>query len=91
MNEPTRYVAFEEINELQKTIMVFVDGWVRREKTPVPHKEILVEMGKQGVSAPTIVNALNALLYKGYIRRGVVGTGPLNRTCYVQLRNVRNL
>ena len=91
MSDPTRYVAFEEVNELQKTIMTFVDEWVRREKIPVPKSKVFEAMRKLKIPAPTIESALTALLYKGYIRRGVVGLGPMNRTCYVQLRNVRNL
>lgn len=85
----TIYV-FDEINELQTNIMVFVDNWVRTKKTPVPHKEILNTMKLQGTKEPTTWNAISVLLRKGYLRRGVVGIGPLNQTCYVQLRNVRS-
>lgn len=66
--------------------MLFVDRWVREKKTPVPHREIIGEMKKQKVHDFTTVNAINALLRKGYIRRACTIS---NKTFYVQLRNVR--
>lgn len=70
--------------------MLFVDSWVRKEKIPVPRKEIMKEFaGKKsdGKNPPiTIEGAINALLRKGYIRRGYTGT---NQTTFVQLRNIR--
>ena len=72
-----------DINKLQQKIMQFVGKWVEEEETPVPHKEILIEMERQGVKSYTTVNALHALLEKGYIRKAVVSS---NRTFYVQLR-----
>jgi len=87
--EKTKYDVFDEINELQTNIMTFVDHWVREKKTPVPHREILIAMKSQGIGEPTTWNAIRTLLGKGYLRRGVVGTGPMNQTCYVLLRTVR--
>lgn len=72
-----------EINKLQENIMYFIDDWVHKEKTPVPHKQIINNI--KGVAPPTIIKALNCLLKKGYIRRSVVMT---SRTSYVQLRRV---
>lgn len=86
----TKYSPFEEINELQKTIMLFIEKWVREENTPVPRKEIMKAFtgSKKDHKNPaiTIEGAINALLRKGYIRRAYSGT---NKTYYVQLRNVR--
>jgi len=85
----TQYSPFEEINELQKNIMVFIDRWVREVKKPVPRQEIMkafTDIKKEDHHpAITIEGALNALLRKGYIRRAYSGS---NKTFYVQLRNV---
>lgn len=82
----TFYSEFDDINELQRDIMVFIDSWVHDKKTPVPHKEILREMACRAVHTFTTANALVVLLRKGYIRRAYSGS---NKTFYVQLRNVR--
>jgi hypothetical protein len=82
----TIYTSLEEINELQKKIMVFIDQWVRTEKTPVPHRMIIVEMHNQKVPDITTAGAITALLRKGYIRRACTIS---NKTYYVQLRSVR--
>jgi len=85
----TKYSPFEEINIIQKEIMVFIDNWVRTEKVPVPRKEIMKAFaGKksEGRHPPiTVEGAVNALLRKGYIRRGYTGT---NKSTYVQLRTI---
>ena len=79
------YINLYEVNELQTKIMEFIDKWVHEEKTPVPQKEIIIEMKRQGVKDFTAVNAINSLLKKGYIRRAVVIS---NKSYYVQLRRV---
>ena len=79
------YTNLYEVNELQTKIMEFIDKWVHEEKTPVPQKEIIIEMKRQGVKDFTAVNAINSLLKKGYIRRAVVIS---NKSYYVQLRRV---
>jgi len=79
------YVEFGEINELQRNIMKFVDWWVHTENTPTPQKEIIIAMRIAGTKSFTTINALNALLRKGYIRRAVIIS---NKTSYVQLRRV---
>lgn len=81
----TKYVNLYEINELQRKIMKFVTKWVHEEKTPIPQKEIVTAMKQSGVKDFTAVNAINALLRKGYIRRAVTIS---NKTYYVQLRSV---
>lgn len=81
----TIYISLSEINELQKCIMQFVDFWVRKENTPVPLKEIIIEMKSKGVKNSTAINSINGLLKKGYIRRAYTRT---NKTYFVQLRKV---
>lgn len=81
----TKYSSFDEINELQTEIMRFIDHWVREVKTPVPRKEIMIEFKKKKVPAITTEGALNALLRKGYIRRGYSGS---NKTYYVLLHTI---
>jgi hypothetical protein len=75
-----------DINKLQYKIMVFVKGWCNTEKTPVPQKEIIKDMVCHGVKSFTALNAINALLTKGYIRRGY--SEKANRTLYVMIRNI---
>jgi hypothetical protein len=85
----TKYFLFDEINELQTRIMIFIDDWIRKENTPVPRKEIVQAMKcERKTPEITTEGALNALLRKGYIRRGYSGS---NKTIYVQLRNVHRL
>ena len=79
------YVTVNEINKLQTDIMHFIDWWVRDQKTPVPQKEIIIKMKSVGVKDFTAVNALNALLHKGYIRRAYTIS---NKTFYVMIRKV---
>lgn len=78
-------INLKPINKLQQDIMKFVDHWARTEKTPIPYSEIMKYMKAKGVKSYTIINALNVLLKKGYIRRAVIIS---NRTFYVQLRKV---
>ena len=91
-------VNCRDVNDLQIAIMQMVDRWVHEVKTPVPYKEILFEMKKAGVKNFTTVNALSALLKKGYIRRSVstvfmdargnIVQTATNQTFYVQLKRV---
>ena len=81
----TIYTNFSEINQLQTNIMIFVGIWAREKKTPIPLKEIMNEMGRQGVKSFTIVNAINSLLRKRYIRRAVAIS---NKSYFVQLKSV---
>ena len=79
------YINLKEINKLQTRIMKFVDQWAHEEKTPIPLKEIIEEMKRQGIKDFTTVNAINGLLNKGFIRRAVTIS---NTTSFVQLRRV---
>lgn len=81
----TQYYQGDEINILQRKVMVFIDHWVHTEKTPVPRQEVIKSFQKERVPRITIEGALTALLHKGYIRRGY---SQSNKTCYVQLRNI---
>lgn len=80
-----RLVEIRDINELQQHIMRVIDDWVHEKKVPIPHKKILAKMGEVGVKTYTTINALNALIKKGYIRRGCIVS---NTTTYVQLRRI---
>jgi len=79
------YTNISDINELQYNIMKYIGVWVHSEDTPISQVSIISEMTKQGSSKYTTINAINALLRKGYIRRGVVRS---NSTFYVQIRTV---
>ena len=81
----TKYINLKDINELQENIVKFIDWWVHEKKTIIPRKEIIDKLLSDGNKKPTIINAINVLLKKGYIRRGV---GTSNKTYYVQLRRL---
>lgn len=66
--------------------MIFVKDWANTQKTPVPQKEIIKIMTQQGVKSFTALNAINALLKKGYIRRAYVQRA--NTSAYVMIRNI---
>jgi len=79
----TKYTNLKDINNLQEEVINFIKWWVHEEKTPIPRKEIINKLMKDGSKKPTIINAINVLLMKGYIRRGI---GTSNKTYYVLLR-----
>jgi Fe2+ or Zn2+ uptake regulation protein len=82
----TKWLDLYEINELQTNIMHFVDRWVKKEKTPVPHSEIIKTMKGEGVKDFTTYNALQSLMKKGYLRKAIITS---NKTFYVQLRRAK--
>lgn len=65
--------------------MLFIDNWVHIQKTPVPLKEIIDDMEKKNHKSYTVVNAINSLLVKGYIRRSVTNQ---RESSFVQLRRL---
>lgn len=79
----TKYTNIKDINELQENIVKFIKCWVHEQKTPIPRSEIIKKLMSDGSKKPTIINAINILLSKGYIRRGI---GTSNKTYYVLLR-----
>ena len=79
------YISLSEISNTQTIVMTFIQEWIKNQKTPVPHKQILINMKANGIGNPTIVLALQTLLKKGYIRRAVMIS---NKTYYVQIRRI---
>lgn len=79
------YMSIDDVSQLQKDIILFIDWWVHIHKTPVPQREIVIEMKNKGVKDFTCVHALSTLINKGYIRKGF---SLSNRTIYVQLRRI---
>lgn len=75
-----------EITDLQTKVMIFIKHWAKVKKTPIPQKEILVYMVSKGEMSYNALNAVNALLSKGYIRRAY--SEQQNRTYYVMIRNI---
>ena len=74
-----------DLNTLQKEVMLFVDKWVRKEKTPVPRTEIVSMMNSKGIKSYTTLNVINTLMRKGYIRKAArMG----NKSYYIQLRRI---
>lgn len=86
MPNKTVYKSLRDINEQQEKIMAFIILWVKEKKTPVPQKEIVLEMKTKGVGLDSVKWSLDVLLAKGYIRRGY--TERKNTTVYVQLRGL---
>lgn len=81
----TVYTALLELNELQTSIMKYIDNWTHEQKTTVPLKEIVNEMNNRGIKYDTTVKSVRILLKKGYIRRSEVIS---NKTSFVQLRSI---
>ncbi len=78
--------GYGDINQLQLDIMKVVDGWVRKKKTPVPHKYIMAEISNtKHIGDTTIKSAIRVLVQKGYMRKAIVTS---NKTFYVQLRGI---
>lgn len=73
--------------------MRYIDYWVHVEKSPIPQKEIIIEMTKRSEKSSSVLPALTGLLKQGYIRRAITnghgedGTGA-EKTKYVQLRSL---
>lgn len=81
----TVYVGISELTDLQKRIMQYVDAWAHKEHTPVPLRNIIEEMNRQGTKKPTTIHAIGVILKKGYMRRSVTIS---NKTSFVQLKRV---
>lgn len=81
----TVYIPLIELNTLQTDIMIFIEYWVHKERTPIPRGEIVKNMKKKGIKDFTTKNAIKSLLTKGYIRRAIITS---NKTFYVQCRSL---
>lgn len=80
-------MQLDDINQFHFDIMKVIDTWSSKEKYPISRKFIITTIKKRGYGEPTIINALNSLMRKGYIRRAI---GTSNKTYFVQLRRVSN-
>lgn len=76
----------DDINDLQFAIMVFVKRWADIQKTTVPQKEIIESLREFGVKSYTTLNAIKALIEKGYIRKAY--SEQQRKTFYVMIRNI---
>jgi hypothetical protein len=75
-----------EISRLQTNVMIFIKWWAKTKNTPIPRSEIIKAMKLHKVNAPSSIDAINALLFKGYIRRGY--SPQANKTIFVMIRNI---
>lgn len=75
-----------DLNDRQMLVMVFIKRWAEEIKTPIPQSAIIKYMKTQKTKSFTALGVINALINKGYIRRGVSGFG--NRSYYVMIRNI---
>ena len=71
--------------DAQKKAFVFIDEWVRLEKTPMPKKELFKKLVLADISESTARKSIAALVTKGFIRRAATST---NQTFYVMLRSM---
>jgi hypothetical protein len=85
-SDKSSYYGFQKTPSLQLNIMRYITAWVKKEKTPVPKKEIVAEMVTQGIKDYTTLNALNALAKKGFIR--ATSSFGYRGTRYIQLRSI---
>lgn len=69
---------------LQRKIMEFIGARARTAKTPVTQQQIIREIGKAGISTPTIRAAVRILVDRGFIRKGVT-----IKATYVQIRSIQ--
>lgn len=76
-----------DISEFQKDILEFITLWIKKEKTTIPLKEVVVRMETKGVKDYTTKNALAVLVRRGYLRRSSFSGGHKG-TRYIQLRSV---
>lgn len=73
------------MNSLQRNIMLFIDDYSHREKTPIPRKQVIKGMEEQGAKSYTVIKSLQVLIKDGYLRRSCISS---NTTSYVQIRRV---
>lgn len=81
----TVYTSLSELNVLQTNIMKYIDWWVHEKKTPIPLREIIDNMTKEGTKDQTTIKAIQVLLRKGYIRRAIITS---NKSYFVQIKSV---
>ena len=74
-----------EIGDLERNIMFYINDWVHKIKTPVPHTKIISSLENRETKNYMVVFALQNLIRKGYIRRSVTMS---TKTFYVQLRTM---
>jgi len=71
--------------KLQHDILCFISCWVHENKNPISRSDIILEMLDRGIKDFTVINALNSLQKKGYIRRSTLRS---NKTSYIMLRSI---
>lgn len=81
----TEYISFHELSKTQEKVQLYIQHWVKTEKTIVPHQKIVAQMRAEGVKDSTIVDALKVLKRKGYVRKAIITS---NKTFYVLLRTI---
>ena len=81
----TVYSSTSDLTGLQQEIMHVIIDWIHKKNTPIPLKQIMITMKDKGVKDPTIVNSVNGLLLKGYLRRACIIS---NRTFFVMMRSI---
>jgi len=74
-----------EIDGLQYAVMCFVKKWANKEKTPVPKKILIKHMALKKVKDYQVLQAVDTLLKKGYLRKAYSYT---ERTIYVMCRSI---
>ena len=83
------YVDYNEstpdVAELILNIVLFIESWVKIQRTTIPKKKILESMRMKGKSELQINHALNLLLKRKYIRKAITVS---NKISYVQIGTI---
>lgn len=73
------------VNDLQRRIMELISDWTSSNDIPIQRSYVIKELVKQDVKNFTVINSLNSLLKKGFIRKS---TNRSNKTSYIQIRTI---
>lgn len=65
--------------------MILIGEWTSENEDPILRSYIIENMIDSGFKDFTVINSLNSLLKKGFIRKSTLRS---NKTSYVQLRSV---
>lgn len=79
-------MLIRDISPIQTDVMLTMKCWARKQNIPIPRKYVIVELRKLGIGEPSIIDALNSLLKKGYIRRAY--SEKANTSLFVMIRNI---
>lgn len=75
-----------EVAKLIREVVLFIEWWIKTKKTCVPKREIINEMIPKGKTKLQVDHAINILIARKYIRKGIT-----NKMSYVQIGTIQTL